>query len=119
MTQPFILPSSQVHLSQSAVAKLRRTEVGRTLIEADEAIADRIKMDPEDADRIWIGVRRSTIKPYALRTLHCSIDERSYIELGYAAIGGDANTLAAFGDRLWQCFNAGRKQCPFIQEPNE
>lgn len=119
MADDFILPSTTIHLSQAAVSKLKRTVLGRSLIASDEVIVDRIKFDPDDADRIWIGTRKTAIKPYALRTLHCSIDDSTFALLENAIQQQHTTILACFAGRLYDCFSAGRKQCPFILEPTE
>jgi len=119
MTDEFILPHTQLHLSQTTMMKLRRTELGRSLIQSDMAIADLVKFDPDDADRIWIGVRRSAIKPYAMRTLLCSIDDETYEVLEDAMTTKSVYTLAAFAQRLYDCFQRHLNQCTFIQEPKE
>ncbi len=120
MVEHFIFPQTSIFMAATAVAKLRRTRLGRLLIKSDEVIVDRVKYDPDDDDRIWIGTRRTAIMEHKHRTLACSIDDFTFADLERAANPHsgptDTATLAAFGLRLYDCFVAGRTQCPFIQE---
>lgn len=114
-----VLPNTQLHMSQSATIKLRRTELGRSLISSDSVIVDRIKFDPDDADRIWIGVRKTAIDQPKHRSLTAVIDDETFETLERAINGSSQYTLAAFAQRLYDSFRAHRKTCLFIQEPTE
>ncbi len=117
MSNDFVLPQTTIFLSQTAASKLRRTELGRSLLISDEVIVDRVKFDPDDPNRIWIGTRKTAISQYAMRTLHCSIDNDTYNILQDATADAHQALLSEFAVRLYECFAAGRKQCPFITEP--
>lgn len=116
-----MLPQIRFHIDRTASIKLRRTERGRQLLDSDWVIADLVKYDPDDADRIWIGVRRTAIEVDKHRTLQCSIDDDTWKVLSdaietYQADPKSVYTLAAFAQRLHDCFDRGINQCPFIQE---
>ncbi len=115
----YVFPYTTVHFSSGAKAKLVRTDKGRTLIESDECIVDRVKYDPDDPDRIWIGTRRTSITQSRNRTLLCSIDDQTFNDLERAYRLGHCTTMSDFAKRLFDCFDNGRKQCHFIQEPTK
>ena len=116
MASDYTFPQIRFHIDRTATSKLRRTETGRQLLDADWVIADRVKYDPDDTDRIWVGVRRTAIEVDKHRTLQCLIDDETWLDLDGAVRSGDPNILAQFALRLHECFKRGINQCPFIQE---
>lgn len=119
MPSEYIFPYTTAHFASTAKAKLARTEKGRELIESDECIIDRVKYEPGDPDRIWIGTRRTSITKSHHRTLACCIDDQTFADLQRAARLGHCTTMSDFAKRLLDCFEQGLKQCKFIQEPTE
>ena len=115
MSNP-ILPQTSVAFPASTVGKLNRTEKGRLLYNSDLVIADAIKYDPLDDDRIWIGVRRTAISSSNHRMLRCTIDKQVFTMMEDAIIREDQAMLAALALRLITHFRDGRKDCRFMLE---
>jgi len=117
MTQPGkILPQTQVAFAGSAVGKLNRTERGQLLLKADLVIADRIKYDEQDADRIWIGVSKPSFSPRKHRVMRCLISEAVLTEMEDAIVTQDTLTLAALALRLIIHFRNNDRECRFMLE---
>jgi len=111
-----ILPQTSIAFAASTMGKLNRTEKGRLLYNSDLAICDRIKYDPDDADRVWIGIRRTSISQNKHRLLRCMMDESTFKMLEDAIVRQDQAMLAAVGLRLIDTFREGRKDCKFMLE---
>ena len=111
-----ILPQTNVAFAANAAGKLNRTEKGRELLNSDLGIADLVKYDPDDPDRIWIGVRRTSVSKSKHRMLRCTIDETVFRMMEDAIQMQDSPTLNSLAIRLISHFRDGRKDCRFMLE---